>query len=81
MTASRLPIPELERVVLTQDLEDNRFKAGDVGTIVHVYAGGEGYELEFFTLNGETIDVVTVDASQVQTVDESYITHARKLAG
>ena len=38
-------------------------------------------ELEFCALNGDTIDVVTVFPSQIRTVDDSDIAHARKLAG
>lgn len=68
-------------VVLVEDLSDARFKAGDVGTVVFIHRGGAGYELEFCTLNGETIDVVTVEASQVRSVQDVDVTHARRMAG
>ncbi|HZW08638.1 MAG TPA: DUF4926 domain-containing protein [Phycisphaerales bacterium] len=75
------PFEELQRVVLTIDLPEHALAAGDVGTVVDVYAGGEGYEVEFFTLTGETFGVVTVTADQVRAVSGSDVTHARKLAG
>jgi len=75
------PFQELQRVVLTTDLPDHGLAEGDVGTVVDVYAGGEGYEVEFLTLTGETIGVVTVTADQVRAVSGSDVTHARKLAG
>ena len=52
-------IKELDRVVLTTDVVDYDLKAGDVGTVVMVHREGEGFEVEFMALNGETIAVVT----------------------
>lgn len=72
---------EFDRIVLIEDLPDQRFKAGDVGTIVLVHDGGRGYEIEFFALDGETIDVVSVFANQVRAAAGSEIAHARRLAG
>ena len=75
------PLKELDIAVLTADLPEHGLRAGDVGTIVLVHNGGEGYEVEFFTLTGDTIDVVTVPASQVRPVAESDVSHARRMAG
>jgi hypothetical protein len=51
--------------------------AGDAGTVVHVYEGGKGYEVEFFALNGRTIAVATVMADDVRPVGDEDVTHAR----
>lgn len=72
---------ELETAVLTADLPDHGLRAGDMGTVVHIHGKGEGYEIEFFTLTGDTIDVVTVNASQVRAVTEHDVAHARRRAG
>jgi hypothetical protein len=45
-------IKEHDCVVLTQDLPEEKMKAGDIGTVVHVHQGGFGYEVEFMTLAG-----------------------------
>ena len=74
-------IHEFDRVVLTADVDGGRFRTGDVGTVVHIHGQGTGYEIEFFALNGETIDVATVDAAQVRKVSDADITHARRMAG
>ena len=58
-------IKEHDCVVLTTNLPDERLEAGDVGTIVHIHKGGAAYEVEFMTLTGETVAVVTAKASQV----------------
>jgi hypothetical protein len=73
-------IREHERVVLKTDVPAERLKAGDVGTVVHLYADGQAYEVEFVTLDGRTAAVVTLDAIQVRPVSASEITHARQLA-
>ena len=73
-------IKEHDRVVLTEDVPEEGLTAGDVGTVVHIYNNGEGYEVEFVTLTGKTAAIVTVSAEQVRPVGSSEIPHARELA-
>ena len=72
-------INEHDCVVLLQDLPEERLQAGDVGTVVHVHRGGEGYEVEFITLTGQTVAVATVLAGQVRPVSRRDLTHVREL--
>ncbi len=72
-------IPEHERAVLTVDVPEYHLKAGDMGTVVHVYSTGKAYEIEFFTVEGETLDVVTVEADQVRPVNRRDMLHVRML--
>lgn len=74
-------IEELEQAVLTADLPEHNLKAGDIGVVVHVYKSGAAYEVEFFTVGGDTLDVVTVEASQVRQVRSTDVLHARPLVG
>ena len=60
-------IKEHERVVLLKDVPEEGLKAGDVGTVVHVYRQGEAFEVEFMTLDGRTVAVVTLPASYVRS--------------
>jgi len=39
-------IAEQDRIVLTTDLPDDHLASGDVGTMIHVYAGGAAYAVE-----------------------------------
>ncbi len=57
-------INEHDRVVLTEDVPCEGLKAGDVGTVVHIHAGGEAYEVEFICLDGQTVAVVTLKANR-----------------
>ncbi len=73
-------IKEHDRVVLTTDLTDERLKAGDVGTVVHIHQKPAAYEVEFMTLTGQTVVVATVLKSQCRAVGQRDISHVRELA-
>lgn len=70
-------IPEFERAVLLEDLPEAGFKAGDIGTVVHIHREGAGYELEMMTADGHTLDVITVYAHQVRAVNREDMLHVR----
>jgi hypothetical protein len=72
-------IREHERVILTTDITKYHLKAGDVGVVVHIYSAGDAYEVEFFTMDGRTLDVVTVEAGQVRPVTRRDMMHVRTL--
>ena len=72
-------IKEHDTVVLTEDLPNEGLAAGDVGTVVHIHNGGEGYEVEFMTLAGQTIAVASLLARQVRPVSKQDISHVREL--
>ncbi|MGR3173127.1 MAG: DUF4926 domain-containing protein [Candidatus Scalindua sp.] len=73
-------IKEHDRIVLSKDLPTEGLLSGDVGTVVHIYNKGEAFEVEFMTLEGETVTVVTLPSSQIRAVGKRDIAHARKLA-
>lgn len=73
-------IRELDQVVLTADVPAEGLVAGDVGTVVFIYRNGQAYEVEFMTLEGMTVAVATLEASQVRPVGHRDIVHARELA-
>jgi hypothetical protein len=72
-------IKEHDRVVLREEIPDQGLKTGDVGTVIHVHNKGEAFEVEFIALDGETLAIATLDASQVRPVQRKEITHARLL--
>ena len=72
-------IKEHECVVLTKDLTAEGLKAGDIGTVVHIHSGGAGYEVEFMTLAGETVTVVTLLPQQLRSIARREIAHVRAL--
>ncbi len=73
-------INEDDTVALVCDLKDFGLSAGDPGTVGHVYAKGRAYEVEFMTLTGDTIGVVTLEADVVRPVTERVIADSRQVA-
>jgi hypothetical protein len=74
-------IKEHDRIVLTAPVPTEGLEVGDVGTVVHVYANGRAFEIEFTTLDGTTAAVATVAATAVRPVTGREITHSRRLTG
>ena len=72
-------INELDQVVLVRGLPEHGLCDGDIGTIVLVHRGGEGYEVEFVALDGETIAVVTLMADDVRPIGSKEMAHVRPL--
>lgn len=71
-------IKEHEQVVLIEDLPAHGLMAGDLGIVVMIHGHHAGYELEIFSADGRTLDVVTVDAAQVRPVSRHDVLHARE---
>lgn len=71
-------IRELDCVVLAADLPRHKLKRGDVGTVVLTHRS-RGYEVEFVTLDGETVAVVSVTPQQIRRIGRGEIAHARRI--
>jgi len=69
-------IKELDTIVLTIDLPEFGLHAGDLGTGVLVHKHG-GYEVEFVTLEGETVVVMSLALVHVRPGGHREIAHAR----
>ena len=73
-------IKEHDTVALARDLPEQGLTRGDLGIVVHVHESNGAYEVEFVTLTGDTIDVVTLEAGDVRPIREREIAHARQVA-
>lgn len=71
---------KLDTVILTRDIPEQKLRKGDLGTVVFVHEGSEAYEVEFVTLGGGTLAVVTLPADAVRTATGREIAHAREVA-
>ena len=67
-------------VALTSDLPSHALLRGDLGSVVHDYPDGAGYEVEFVTLGGETIAVVTLPYDAIRKTRSREIAHVRDVA-
>jgi hypothetical protein len=73
-------IKELDTVALNRDLTEHGLAKGDLGTVVHIYDDGKAFEIEFMTLTGTTLGVVTLEADDIRTIRDGEIAHAREVA-
>ena len=69
-------IKEHDRIVLTEPVGAEGLEVGDVGTVVHMYADGKAFEVEFTMLDGKTAAV----AWRHSRFDRSPATRSRILA-
>lgn len=72
-------IKELDRIILTRDVPENNLKKGDIGTIVMIHNNGSGFEVEFNTLDGDTLTVVTLNSEDIREIRKREIAHVRVL--
>ena len=72
-------IKELDTVVLTHDIAKYGLVAGDIGVVVHCYADGNAYEVEFVTAEGRTIAVLTLNLNDVRLMSSREILHVREV--
>ena len=72
-------IEEHDCVVLTKNVPEEGLETGDVGTVVHIHKDARAYEVEFMTLTGQTVAVVTLLAGDVRPLSRRDLAHAREL--
>lgn len=70
---------EYATVVLARDLPEHRLTAGDMGSVVHIHAKGEAYEVEFVTGEGLTAALVTLCATDIRPMAHDEIPHVREI--
>lgn len=72
-------VKELDLVVLERDIDEYGLKRGDVGTIVHCYSDSRTFEVEFMTVDGRTIVVLTLTDADIRPLRSCEIFHVREL--
>ncbi len=80
-------INEFDRVVLTGDIPSKKLMKGDIGTVVMIHpkvklvsSPNTGFEVEFFTLDGNTLAVETLLPNQIRPVKTNEVAHVREVA-
>ena len=71
-----------KEVVLLKDIPQKKLKKGDVATIVEHHPSDtseDGYSLEIFNALGNTVAVITVSESEIETLKESEVFSVRSL--
>jgi len=73
-------IRELDTVVLTHDINQYGLKQGDIGAVVHCYGDGLAFEVEFLTVDGKTIALLTLNPADIRLSGGREVLHVRELA-
>ncbi len=68
-------IQELDTVILVKDYPDQGLVKGDMGAVVMVHDGGKAFEVEFVTLAGDTLGVLTLTADEVRPISARDVPH------
>jgi hypothetical protein len=74
-----MTIKEFDKVVLAENIAELGLETGDVGTVVMTHQNGEGFEVEFITLDGKTVAVETLLRHQVRPIRRGEIAHVREI--
>ena len=73
-----------DRVTLTVDVPQHNLQVGDVATVVEPHVGTQGqekgYTVEVFNAVGESVAVVTLKESEIDSLNAKVILHVRPLA-
>ena len=70
-------IQERETVMLVKDDPDKGLVEGDVGAVVLMRDGGKAYKVEFVTLAGDTLGVLTLTADEIRPISARDVPHVR----
>ncbi|WCE94245.1 DUF4926 domain-containing protein [Acidithiobacillus ferriphilus] len=70
-------IQELDTVILVKDYTDQGLVKGDMGAVVMVHGDGKAFEVEFVTLAGDTLGVLTRTADEVRPISARDVPHVR----
>lgn len=78
-------IAEHSYAVLTRDIPEHGLQAGDVGVVIHIHrkpgtGEAEGYLLEVFTVDGVSLDEVSILADALRPALATDRLHARAVA-
>ncbi|WP_414040767.1 DUF4926 domain-containing protein [Acidithiobacillus sp. M4-SHS-6] len=70
-------IQGLDTIVLVKDHPDEGLVKGDMGAVVLVHTVGQAREVEFVTLTGDTLGVLTLTADEVRPISARDAPHVR----
>ncbi len=70
-------IQELDAVISLKGIPVHGLVKGDMGAVLMVHDCGKAFEVEFVTLAGDTLGILTLTANEIRPVSASDIPHKR----
>ena len=74
-------IEELQCVALEVPVPEHGLQPDNVGVVVLVHPDHAAYEVEFTTLTGKTLAVLTLNPDQIRSVGHREVAHASPIGG
>jgi len=68
-------IQELDTVILVKGRSDQGLVKGDMGAVAMVHDGGKAFEVEFTTLAGDPLEVLTLAEDEIRPVSARDVPH------
>ena len=66
---------ELDAVILLKERPLDALGKGDVRSVVFIHEGGKAYEVEFVTMTGDPLGVLTLAADETRPVSAGDVPH------
>ncbi|ACK70593.1 conserved hypothetical protein [Gloeothece citriformis PCC 7424] len=63
-------IKELDIVTLTHDIQEHGLKKGSQRAVVHCYADGQAFEVEFVNDSGKTLALLTLEKADLHVTSD-----------
>ncbi|MDD5375539.1 DUF4926 domain-containing protein [Acidithiobacillus sp.] len=70
-------ISELDTVILLRNRPNEGLVKGNIGAVVMVHDGGKAFEVEFITLAGDPLGVLTLAEDEILPVSARDVPHVR----
>ena len=70
-------IQGLDIVILLKNRPNEGLVKGDVGSVVFIHEGGKAFEVEFTTLAGDPLGVLTLAEDEIRPVSAMDVPHVR----
>ena len=70
-------ICELDTVIPLKERPLEGLVKGDVGSVVFIHGGGKAFEIEFTTLAGDPLGVLTLAEDEIRPVSARDVPHVR----
>ncbi|MHB1281824.1 MAG: DUF4926 domain-containing protein [Acidithiobacillus sp.] len=70
-------ICELDTVILLKDRPLENLVKGGMGAVAMIHDGGKAFEVEFVTLAGDTLGVLTLTADEIRPISARDVPHVR----
>jgi len=75
----RKDIQLYKAIILLENLKDFSLRKGLIGIVIYIYEESRLFEVEFATEEGEILEIVTLEAHQIEPIDQDKLKTLKKI--